>query len=79
MNTPRAKHSAVTGPFMARPTGLASRSRRAKSRSETAALYAGLNQAYCRYTHDVPEAPFPTFLESLLFEGITADPPQSPR
>lgn len=79
METARANHAAVRGSFKARPSGLAYRSKRADARSESLGLYRHLSEAFCQYTHDTPEAPFPTFLESLLFEHITAERAQGAR
>lgn len=73
MDTVRARHSAGRGSFVKRPAGSASHPRHAQSRSDKAKLYGDLNEAFCQYTHDVPEAPFPTFLESLLFEHFPAE------
>lgn len=73
MQTVRARHSAVRDSFVKQPTRAARRRRPARSRSGKAQLYGALNEAFYRYTHDTPEAPFPTFLESLLFEHFPTE------
>lgn len=77
MNTLRASHATARGSFIAASSGSGRRSRRATSRSNTIGLYGHLNKDFYQYVHDVPEATFPTFLESLLYERITAEGPEA--
>lgn len=44
-----------------------------RSRSD---LERRLNERLARYAGDVPEAAFPTFLESLYFESLSSTTPQ---
>ncbi|MGQ0622527.1 MAG: hypothetical protein ACT4QA_21910 [Panacagrimonas sp.] len=61
-------------PPNSRSLGSASRSRRSGPRSAAdRALERRLTAEFWRYTLDVPEDAFPSFLESLYFEPLTGD------
>ncbi|MGQ0699617.1 MAG: hypothetical protein ACT4PZ_15415 [Panacagrimonas sp.] len=59
---------------ISRSVGTTGRSRRTGSRSAAdRALERRLTAEFWRYTLDVPEDAFPSFLESLYFEPLTSD------